>query len=283
MASIYDLAKSGQLTKEHMTNREMIRDLNTVHPRTKLTPLGIAVWFSHVKVVKLLLKNGANPDGKDPTKVQNKDPSKDPSKDYDPVRPPLWVAAARSKQRVGTMTQLLLHAGADPNIVSTVDDNSSPLLAAVKTYKPPYLLNALVDRGANPDQENKHKETPREIAEARGDPDTIKALRKRKERSLGWLHWIGVIVSIVVGVVAWVNAFVFVAVVGVAGAATAVGPYVTQVIKRRFHMSGIFDEKVWPEVSTPRTIFLDLIYVMVYEKGPTGDQSRGSRYTNWLV
>ncbi|EZF30500.1 hypothetical protein H101_05867 [Trichophyton interdigitale H6] len=235
MSSIYELAKAGLLTKEDMTNGHIMSDLNTVHPKTKLSPLGIAVWFSRVKTIKLLLKNGANPDGRDPSGAIGE------------VRPPLWVAAARSKERVGPMVQLLLNAGADPNIVSPIDDNTSPLLAAVKTYKYPPLISALVDKGANPDQENSQGDTPRRIAEARGDRDTIKALRNRKERSLGRLHWVGVIVSVIVGVVAWVNAFVVVAVVGAAGAAAAAGPYVTQVIKRRFQMSGSFEEKIWPE------------------------------------
>ncbi|EFR05211.1 hypothetical protein MGYG_08225 [Nannizzia gypsea CBS 118893] len=235
MATLYKLAQFGKLTKEDMTNKQIMHGLNAVDPVTKLTPLGVAVWFSHVKTIGLLLKNGANPDGKDPNGTARD------------VRPPLWVAAAKSKERVGTMMQLLLNAGADPNIVSPFDGDSSPLLKAVQTYKYPPLISALVDKGANPDQANGLGQTPRRIAEDRNDRDTVKALRKRKERSLGRLHWVGVIVSVVVGVVAWVNAFVMVAVVGAGGAVAAAAPYVTQVIKRRFQMSGSFVKNVWPE------------------------------------
>ncbi|KAK2882523.1 hypothetical protein FQN49_000249 [Arthroderma sp. PD_2] len=231
MASIYELAKSGKLTKQDLAIADNKRDLDAVHPRSKLTPLGIAVWSCHINTIKLLLKSGADADGKDPN---------DAARD---VRPPLWVAAARSKERVGTMIQLLLNSGANPNVVSPIDDNSTPLLAAVKSYKYPAIISALVDKGANPDQANKLQETPKSIADARNDRDTQKALRKRNQRSLGRLYWVSVITSVVVGIVAWVNAYVVVAAVG---AAAATAPYVTQVIKRRFQMSGTFD-KIWPD------------------------------------
>ena len=102
--------------------------LNSLDGKYGWTPLSRAIICGHPDVVKFLLKQGADPNGK--TAVGE---------------PPLYLAVDLQHTQ---LTQLLLDYGADPNCVNA--DGETPLhLAAFKGLRKEMEL--LLSHGANPE------------------------------------------------------------------------------------------------------------------------------------
>ncbi|OJJ46598.1 hypothetical protein ASPZODRAFT_16352 [Penicilliopsis zonata CBS 506.65] len=234
MADIYKCALAGTLTAADLSGKA--QKIDSVHDRSKLTPLGAAVWKSHETTVKLLLSNGANPNG------------------ACGCRPPLWVAAARTKKNVGRMIEILLSEGADPNLPSPVDDDSTPLLSAVKDKRHPAILRALVDAGASPTIPNSKRETAENVAAEKKDRERARALLPREQRSSSRLSVLAMLTAVVLFVVAWANKYTASAAIA-AGTAVVVGASETSlggVIKKRFGLSGRVGKEIPQEVQVTK-------------------------------
>lgn len=216
MSLIYDHASKGTLTETHLSEGGL-EGLEFVHPSQKLTPLGIAVWNGHTKSVELLLANGANPDGQPGT------------------RPPLYVAVAKTRINVYPIVYALLNHGANPSLKSSIDGDTTPLLAAVKHGQSPSLVSVLVDAGASPRDEDAKGQTAEKWAEDRKNRELLHAMLPRASRSSNKLEAALMIAGLVLSVFAWTNKSTV-----VAGAATiAVGAAVS----RRFKITGTFSLK----------------------------------------
>lgn len=220
---VYDNARSGTLTAADLAGRET--EINSVNPTDNLTPLGVAVWYGRVDSVKLLLRNGAKPDGEAGT------------------RPPLWVASSKTKSNAGRMVQILLSKGANPRLRSVKDKNSTPLLAAVKTGKPPALISALVDAGASPLDANDSGQTAQNVAENTNDHARLQALLPLKDRIKTRIAVLLQLTGLMLFVVAWANNNVKIA-TGAGGALVA-----AFAIQKRFSFKGFFDTLI-PSVSS---------------------------------
>lgn len=237
MPTIYELAEKGSLTANHLDGPHAVEELATVNPTTFLTPLGVAVWFGHEKQVKLLLEKGANPNGENG------------------ARPPLWVAAAKTKHNAGRIIQILLDHKADPSKPSEIDQNSTPLLAAVKNDRAPAIISALVDAGASPKDQNVKGESALTIAETHKARALLQAMRPQEDRHGDRFTALFALSGLVLGVVAWSNKFSkWTAAAKAATAVATAGCLIAsgaQAIKKRFNMSGWFESRWFPEVCTP--------------------------------
>ncbi|KAI0449238.1 hypothetical protein F5B21DRAFT_494993 [Xylaria acuta] len=218
MENIYNRTLAGTLTADDLKDDNVI---NYVHPKSKLTLLGASVWNGHINQVNLLLEKGANPNKADES------------------RPPLWVAASKTRKNAGRIIEILLNNQADPTLPSAIDGNSTPLLGAVKTYKSPAIISALVDAGALPTTADGKNETPKQVATDRKDRDRLRAMLPRSERTGKRLPALLMLSGLLLFIIAWANKNVI-----AATAATAItgGALVdANAIKNRFNMSGRFD------------------------------------------
>jgi hypothetical protein len=220
MENVYNKALAGTLTAHDLKDDKV---LNYVNPTTNLTLLGAAVWYGHIDQVKLLLKNGADPNGEG-------------------SRPPLWVAASKTGKNAGRIIQILLNNKADPNLPSKIDSNSTPLLRAVKTYKPPAIISALVDAGASPTIADDNADTPEKLATTRKDRDRLRAMLPRNERTGKRLPALLMLSGFLLFTVAWANTNVVVATTATAVAGG--GLIAANAVKKRFGMSGRFDSNI---------------------------------------
>ncbi|KAH7243998.1 hypothetical protein B0J15DRAFT_373049, partial [Fusarium solani] len=231
MLSIYDHALAGTLTADGLTGHE---EINSVDPETKLTPLGAAVWHGDIDQINLLLEKGAGPNG------------------ADGARPPLWVAASKPIKNAGRIIEILLEHGADPSLPSAIDDNSTPLLGAVKSYKPPAVISALVDAGASPTAGNNRGEIAEQVATKRKDRARLQAMLPRSQRASKRLPVLLMLSGLVLLIVAWANrnAMVAMAAIGLTGA----GLVAADAVKKRFRMSGVFDSMIPTSLQDPRPV-----------------------------
>ncbi|KAI1118532.1 hypothetical protein F5Y14DRAFT_217781 [Nemania sp. NC0429] len=218
MEDIYQSALAGTLTADRLKGDQW---RSYIHHQSKLTLLSAAVWKGHKDLVKLLLEKGA-----------------DPNKEGE-LRPPLWVAASKTKTNAGHIIDILLNHKADPTLPSVIDDGSTPLLVAVKTYKSPAIISKLVDAGASPEAANGKGETPRQVATNRKDRAQLQALLPRSQRTSDRLPVLAMLTGLILFVVAWANNNIMAAtiVAGAAGVATAA-------LKNRFNISGLLDHSV---------------------------------------
>ncbi|PIG89318.1 hypothetical protein AARAC_011038 [Aspergillus arachidicola] len=238
MAEIYEAAKEGNLTQADLDGKSS-KEIDWIN-KSRLSPLGIAVWRGHAKTVKLLLDNKASPnipkDEHEITEVKH-------------VRPPLWVAAAKTTKNPPYIVRLLLERGADPNLRSPVDDYSSPLEEAVHCGDFLDVIRLLVDAGAKPDERwVEYKKTAREIAKRKNNPDLLQALLPEAERARTKLDTVGLIICLLLGIIFLVNTKSMYK-VGSGTTAAALGGYVARNrIKEYFNMSGVFEERIPEEI-----------------------------------
>ncbi|KAJ5430658.1 hypothetical protein N7491_007674 [Penicillium cf. griseofulvum] len=224
MESIYKIAENGKLTDRDLEGKGP-NEINKVNYKSKLTPLGIAVWNGHVKTINLLLKRGANANGTADT------------------RPPLWVAAAKTNYRAAHIVQILLKNGADPNQRSLIDKNTTPLIEAVGSGDFPEVVSLLVDAGAKCHElVDDRGRTAQEIAEAKKDREILQALLPRSERTRSRVDATGLVVCLVLGVVFLVNRNPMFKVAIAAGGAVIYAS--RNAIKERFDMTGAFEKRV---------------------------------------
>ncbi|KAI1183151.1 hypothetical protein F5B17DRAFT_152456 [Nemania serpens] len=182
MEEVYKDAFNGTLKAESLKGKSW---RNYIHPKTKLTLLGAAVWNGHIDQVNLLLGEGVDPN------------------ETDASRRPLWVAASRTKANAGRIIEVLLAHKADPKLPSIIDNNSTPLLGAVKTYKSPAIIRTLVDAGASPEAANGRGETPKQVATNRKDRAQLRALLPRSQRTSVRLLVLRLLTAFILFVVAW--------------------------------------------------------------------------------
>ncbi|OTA02191.1 hypothetical protein A9Z42_0025650 [Trichoderma parareesei] len=225
--SLVDLAFDGTLKPRDLTGRE--KEIDAVDKATLYTPLGAAVFSRHKEVIKLLLDYGANPNG------------------VPQSYPPLWIAAARTKGHIGSIVGMLLARKPDVNIASDLTNKSTPLHALVKRYRSEddvYVIEALVDAGANPNAKNKRGESAMSVATARNDKKLL-AILSPNGRKRSHLRNLGMLVSLILFVFAWVNKRP--ALMVAAGiSATAIRGYGP--IKKRFKISGLDKAEIPPHI-----------------------------------
>ncbi|KAL6868589.1 hypothetical protein J3F83DRAFT_704675 [Trichoderma novae-zelandiae] len=224
MAPIFDLALDGTLKKSNLVGRE--KEIDAVDEATLFTPLGAAVFSGHEDAIKLLLAKGANPNG------------------VPESYPPLWIAAARTKGHIGSIVGMLLAHKADVDKASSLTNNTTPLHALVKRYRSEddaYVIEALVDAGADPLAENNRGESATSVATARNDKKLLAILDPKR-----WKHHhikdLLMIVSVIVFVFAWANKRpVLKAVAGVGAAAIGASRLA---LKKRFNLAGWVDKRL---------------------------------------
>lgn len=104
-------------------------------------------------ILRLLMENGANVRGKKGGE--------------------LLIRAAHSGNKEAV--QLLIHYGADKNVVNTLDDSMTPLMYAADSGKPG-VVRALLDAKATPTLRSKSGRTALMVAAASNDPTACKFL-----------------------------------------------------------------------------------------------------------
>ncbi|OJJ31938.1 hypothetical protein ASPWEDRAFT_53695 [Aspergillus wentii DTO 134E9] len=225
MDTIYQLARNGTLSATDLERTDR-SGIDFLDPKSSLTPLGVAVWHGHVETVKLLLQHEADPNG------------------VEGARPPLWVAAARTRKNAGRLIQILLDRGANAAKPSPVpgDRGSTPLLSAVKNRLSPEIISELVDHGADPDEKiNRH--SARDIAEGKRQRKLLQAMRPRKQRNTTRILEVGKILAFLISVVYCANMCIHGAAAVCVEVAT-VGVVAHDAIKRRFGMTGKLDDQL---------------------------------------
>jgi hypothetical protein len=149
--NIHDDAWDGSLTRTNLQKYLQVdsRALQSHGGTKNVTPLAAAVWRGHLSTVKLLLANGADPDGPSP-----------------PNRTPLYYATINTppKNRLAVI-HVLLKAGADIDACSIEDGNRTPLHNAIVKLKDTEVVHTLVDNGASTTFEDTRGESAQTLAE----------------------------------------------------------------------------------------------------------------------
>ncbi|KAK6523361.1 hypothetical protein TWF281_001341 [Arthrobotrys megalospora] len=185
--TIHDLAWEGTLTEKDLLEADRLQAINEVDSKRLLTPLGAAVFKGHVSTTRLLLQYGADvnkPSG---------------------TRTPLWIAVSimQKEKNVASIVNILLEAGADPNVPSANDKKTAPLLKALEQNRKPEVIRMLVDRGASLKAEDDSKMSAERFAEKKG-PKIQSALFADSWR-MDRYKAAGMVTGLVLFVVAWSN------------------------------------------------------------------------------
>lgn len=136
---IFELARRGSVQEVKAVVKETPNVLNAKDQRGS-TPLVLACYYNNFEVVEYLIQvvdniNGATKDGS-----------------------PLMAAAVKG---YNSIVQLLLDAGADPNIE---DMNKTTALHYAATFKNYDLVIMLLNSGANPNHKNNINQSPYDLA-----------------------------------------------------------------------------------------------------------------------
>ncbi|KAL7909354.1 ankyrin repeat-containing domain protein [Trichoderma velutinum] len=227
MTSIFDLALKGTLNKSDLEGRE--KEVDKVDEKTLYTPLGAAVHSNRRDNIKLLLAHGANPNGAPGS------------------RPPLWIAAARTKGPIGGIVDMLIAHKVDVNKTDHVL-NDTALHAIVQRYRNEDdldVIEALVNAGADPKATNQRGESAESLATKRNDKKLLALLAPDKHKKVH-IKDVLMITSLILFAVSWANRNNPLVVIVTAAAATAaaVGSRLVGPIKKRFKMLGRRSKKV---------------------------------------
>ncbi|EJT76718.1 hypothetical protein GGTG_06634 [Gaeumannomyces tritici R3-111a-1] len=220
--SIYKNAQSGKLKlatlERHMAAGE---DINGANPKTKYTPLMIAVLEGRKDVVKLLLSKNADTN----RRGANGETA-------------LWLATSRAPSRNRKkIVSLLLAAKVKPdlNVTPSIGSGNTPLMEALVQFGDTDVASMLVDAGAEVDKQNRYGKTAKQLAEKK-DKSLVVALLPAEERKKVRVPVITKINRLIGHMIAWVNVAT-VAAVGVVGR-----------LKKVFRISGAKD------TSAPRNL-----------------------------
>ncbi|KAK6538241.1 hypothetical protein TWF694_011120 [Orbilia ellipsospora] len=186
-STIHDLAWEGTLTEKDLLEAEHLQAIDEVHSKRQLTPLGAAVLKGDVSTTRLLLQHGANVNKRSGT------------------RTPLWIAVSRmqKEKNIGPIVNILLEAGADPNLSSESDNNSAPLLNAIKQNRKPEVIAKLVDHGASLTAKDKFGASAESLANRKSDK--IKSALFANSWRINRYMAAGMVTGLVLFVVAWSN------------------------------------------------------------------------------
>ncbi|KAL7936153.1 hypothetical protein V8C35DRAFT_278376 [Trichoderma chlorosporum] len=216
MTSLFHLALQGTLAESHLQGKE--KEIDAVDEETMYTPLGAAVHSNHQNNVRLLLKNGANPNGAPGS------------------RPPLWIAAARTKGSIDTIVGILLAHQVDVNKADPVVKNTAlhALVQRCRNEDDLEVIEALVNAGADPKATNERGESAESLAAKRNDKKLLAILTPDKQKK-SHIKDVIMIACLILFAVSWANRNTLgtIATAVAATAAAAFGP-----IKRRFKMLG---------------------------------------------
>lgn len=192
MSSIYDDASQGTLTPESLTtylatNPKIINWAGSLTNKTgKTTPLIAAVRKGHLKIVKLLLKNSADPNF--------------PAARYTP----LYYATLRAgtpKDRPA-IVRALLDGGASVDNCSVRPDDYTPLMNAIEEIPQEVeVIHELLDHKAKVDEKRGGK-TARELAKERG---IVNELEPRDARNADRGNVVDHLVAVVKVAIGWAN------------------------------------------------------------------------------
>ena len=156
------------------------------------TALNYAISFNKEDLCKLLIDAGTDPNSRD---IDNKTPVHYAAKTWKPnnkillllldaggevnVRDKDWgwtpLMYALHQNNI-SLFELLLKAGADPNIQSN-NGNTSLHWAVLFNYKSPEIIKELLDAGADPMIKNSESETPIHLAEQSKITELIEILK----------------------------------------------------------------------------------------------------------
>lgn len=227
MTSIFDLALKGTLSASDLVGKD--EEIDKVDEKTLYTPLGAAVHANRKDNIKLLLAHRANPDGAPGS------------------RPPLWIAAARTKGPIGDIVETLLAHGVNVKKADPVV-NDTALHAIVQRYRNEDdldVIEALVNAGADPKATNQRGESAESLATKRNDKKLLALLAPEKHKKIH-IKDVLMIASLIMFAIAWANRknplLMMTAAVGATAAAVSskfIGP-----IKKRFKMLGRRSKKV---------------------------------------
>ncbi|GKZ61332.1 hypothetical protein AnigIFM49718_008042 [Aspergillus niger] len=225
MTSIYELAKAGKVNELKNQLQEGKKDPNDYNDADKKTALVVAVFKGDIPTAQLLLKHGADPNG------------------LEQGRPPLWIACNHRNDKANSyerLIQILLSKNANPRIPSKVasDKGSTPLVQAVKTYKSPRVISALVDNGADPTEKVNDK-SAEDLAQGR--PHILNAMRPYWTRFQTRTIEVAKVTSFVMAVMFWTNRNHMA--VATAGAVTGTTIVCKDAILKRFRVSGKVEER----------------------------------------
>lgn len=154
-----------------------------------LTPLAGACRRGHIKVVNLLLENGADANAPCPGK-----------------RTALFYATCKCPGRNRlAIVKALLKAGASYNEVYPEDGNTTPLMNAIEEVQDKEVVHALVDAGAFTDKpENVHRKTPAMLAKDRNMEGDLRPEKERNSTVVSG-HIVDVLVSVVMLIIDYTN------------------------------------------------------------------------------
>lgn len=180
------------------TNKSLIETLITMgadinwQDEDGWTALNYAISFDKEDICKILIDAGADPNSRD---IDNKTPVHYAAKTWKPnnkillllldaggevnVRDKDWgwtpLMYALHQNNI-SLFELLLKAGADPNIQSN-NGNTSLHWAVLFNYKSPDIIKELLDAGADPMIRNSESETPIHLAEQSKITELIEILK----------------------------------------------------------------------------------------------------------
>jgi len=187
MGSLYDEAAQGTLNidrlKRYLNNPSALR---AVGGPDSLTPLAAACVGGHLATVRLLLENGADPNG-----LSSRN------------RTPLFLATTASIPRNrAAIVRALLDGHAKVDLCYPETGKNTPLMSAILECKDKEVIHELVDHGASLTKENLARKTARQLAKENGLEEEI--LPKDQRNSL-LPRLINLIVTFIAVVVAYIN------------------------------------------------------------------------------
>ncbi|KAL9103420.1 MAG: hypothetical protein Q9163_001522 [Psora crenata] len=186
--TLYQDAAAGSLTPKGL-KRYGSQDINEIDATSGLTPLIAAINGGHVKVVELLLSNGADPDK--------------PSRDH---RTPLfWTTWKRGAENRSEIVSLLITAKAEVDETYPEVQNITPLMNAVDKLRDPEVVSQLVDANASTTATDRRGRSAKDLADKFGNPRLIKALRPKLDRYGPTAETVNQLVGFVLFIFAFIN------------------------------------------------------------------------------